>query len=341
MNAVHRLVTRILEYDRMRPLIIAHRGAPGYLPEHTESSYRLAIRQGADFVEPDVVPSRDGVLIIRHERRLDDTTDIASQPEFADRRRDFDELHGEAGWFAEDFDWAELQQLHGVERVPEIRPASAAHSGEERILRLRELIEIVESEAQARGRHCGLVIELKHDAHCLAKGFDFVELLARELDGLWDLDPLSDLRIESFEAPVLDRLRDAGSAAKLIVLVGAAGETLPTEEDPRRLTPAGLEDAAARFDGISVRTSLLGQDDPLDAEACARGRELVAAAHDHGLEVLTYTLRAEDVFLPAAYAGRPVAYWQALIDTGIDGAFADAPDQVATLRAHDGAPIPE
>lgn len=294
----------------MRPLIIGHRGAPAYLPEHTESSYRLAIRQGADLVEPDVVPTRDGVLIVRHEPALASTTDIAAHPEFAER--------GDVDWCSEDFDWVELQQLRAVERIPELRPTSAAHSGEERILRLRELVQIVAEESQACGRHCGLVIELKHDARCLAKGFDFVELLAQELEGLWHLDCLRDLRVESFEAPVLDRLKTAGMPGTRILLVAEAAEVLPGEEGPERLTAAGLDDAAERFDGISVRASLLD-------------RSLVAAAHARGLEVFTYTLRAEDAFLPRVYQGRPEAYWRTIIATGVDGVFADASDRVRAL----------
>lgn len=306
----------------MRPLIIGHRGAPSYRPEHTESSYRLAVRQGADLVEPDVVPTRDGVLLVRHEARLESTTDIADRPEFAGRRRGGtlreDEPGANVGWFAEDFDWAELRQLRAVERIPELRPESARYAGREPLLRLRELVTIINDESRARRRHCGLVIELKHDARSLAAGHDFVELLQRELEGLWHLESLRDLRIESFEAPVLDRLRESGSTAKHVLLVADSAEALPGEEGPARLTPAGLDDAAARFDGVSVRTSLLSS-------------RVVAEAHDRGLEVLTFTLRHEDEFLPAEFVGRPEAYWQALTATGVDGVFADAPDRVLSL----------
>lgn len=326
----------------MRPLIIGHRGAPAYLPEHTESSYRLAIRQGADLLEPDVVPSRDGVLVVRHEPDLASTTDIALRSVFASRGRashNTAQAGDQSGdqkasreWLAEDLDWAEIQQLRAVERIPDLRPASAAHSGEEPVLRLRELVRIVEEESNACGRHCGLVIELKHDARCLAGGLDFVDLLARELDGLWGLDCLRDLRVESFEAPALDRLRAAGMPGKRILLVAAGEEVLPGEEGPERLTDAGLNDAAERYDGISVRTSLLGVDEDGSDQS---GAALVAAAHARGLEVFTYTLRAEDEFLPPTYRGRPEDYWRAIIETGVDGVFADAPDRVRELLETD------
>ncbi|MGO2110429.1 MAG: glycerophosphodiester phosphodiesterase family protein, partial [Pseudoclavibacter sp.] len=177
------------------PALIGHRGAPAYLPEHTAASYRLAIAQGADFVEPDLVPTRDGVLAIRHEPLLDHTTDVSAFAEFARRRRSVDvgEFRAE-GLFTLDFDWAELQELRAVEPLPDLREASAAHDGEWSILRLRDLVELVADTREtapdaagaltapdARGasgasgpsnapgigigggaRACGLVIELKH-----------------------------------------------------------------------------------------------------------------------------------------------------------------------------------
>ncbi|MFD2674432.1 glycerophosphodiester phosphodiesterase family protein [Gulosibacter bifidus] len=300
------------------PCIIGHRGAPSHLPEHTAESYRLAIAHGADLVEPDVVPTRDGVLLVRHESHLDESTDVAAHPEFAERRRTAtDRL---PGWHSDDFTWAELQTLRAVERLPQLRPQSHAHSGEEGLLRLRELVALVDAAGAARGRHCGLVIELKSDAMMCAAGFDYVEMLGRELADCWDAPALRGVRFESFEAPLLDRLQAASwwprlLDAKRIVLVEDADLVRPCEEGPSRCTDAGLDDAAARFDGVSVRTTLLDAD-------------LVSRAHARGLEVLTYTLRGEDTFLPPEFAGRAADYWQSLAATGVDAVFADDPRAV-------------
>lgn len=301
----------------VRMLIIGHRGAPAHRPEHTASSYLRAIRDGADLLEPDIVPTRDGVLLVRHETRLDDSTDIASHAEFAPRRRSAgDRL---AGWHSDDFDWHELQQLRAVERIPQLRPESDRFSGTEPLLRLRDLVTLVADSG------CGLVIELKQDALMRASGFDFVALLERELDGLWDHPALHGVRFESFELPVLARMRRANwfarlHDAKLVALVECGELVRPGEEGPQRCTDTGLDEAARLVDGISVRTTLL------DAS-------LVARAHARGLEVLTYTLRGEDAFLPDGFAGRAAAYWRALCATGVDAVFADDPAAVRTSLA--------
>lgn len=286
----------------MRMLLIGHRGAPAHLPEHTAPGYRRAFADGADLVEPDLVPTRDGVLLVRHEPLLADTTDLAEHPDLAAR-----------GSTSIDFTWSELRRLRARERLPASRPASAAHDGEYELLRLRDVVEIAED---ARG---GLVLELKWDAWALAHGFSYEDLLRRELEPVLDAACLRGARVESFEVGVLDRLaaqpwvRELGW--RLVVLVEDAAGARPEEEGPARLSDAGLEDAAARFAGVSVRTSLLSE-------------EVVARAHARGLEVLTYTLRGEDEFLPAEFAGRAGEYWRELAATGVDGVFADDPAAV-------------
>jgi glycerophosphoryl diester phosphodiesterase len=133
----------------VRPLLIGHRGAPGYRPEHTASSYRLAFAMGVDAVEPDVVATADGVLVLRHENEISGTTDVADRPEFADRRTT-KRVDGArlTGWFTEDFTWAELTTLRCRERIPALRPGSAEHNDTEPILRLSDLLDLVE-EASA------------------------------------------------------------------------------------------------------------------------------------------------------------------------------------------------
>lgn len=327
-----------------RPALIGHRGAPAYAPEHTATSYRLAIAQGADFVEPDVVPTRDGVLVLRHEPLLDHTTDIGAHPELAARRSAvvLDGVRHE-GAFTHAFAWDELRVLRATEPMPELRPESDRRAGREALLRLRDLVELLETEAAA-GRPCGLVVELKHTAAYESAGVDVIDLLERELDGLWHSPALQGLVLESFERGALRRAAERGLPASLVALMAAQGGPgdgegtgaggSPSYAD--ELTPAGLDALAEWVHGISVSDRQLDVHDG-DARDGAEhvhpdARDpLVEAAHDRGLRVATYTLRPEDAFLPAAFAGRPEAYWRGVLATGVDAVFADAPDRVRAM----------
>jgi len=325
------------------PLVIGHRGAPGYRPEHTRSSYELAIAMGVDAVEPDVVPTKDGVLVVRHENEISGTTDIADRPEFADRRRsavvDGEEL---TGWFTEDLTWAELATLRCRERLPALRPGSAAFDGTEPILRLSDLLALVRAASAESGREVGVVLEIKHATTFAAAGFDLAALVVRELrDAGWD-DGLLPLWIESFEAEVLDRLRaplaEAGIAARLVYLVEAEGspydlvarlgEAAPTYA--QGISPAGLDALRGRVDGISV-----------DKRILLRRPGLVAEAADRGLLTFTWTCRPENAFLDPVYRrpggeeafGDYAAEWALLAATGVHGVFVDHADRgVAAFR---------
>ncbi|MBN9186969.1 MAG: hypothetical protein J0I62_00510 [Microbacterium sp.] len=167
---------------RRPPLVIGHRGAPGYRPEHSRSSYDLALEMGVDAVEPDIVVSRDGVLVVRHENEISGTTDVTTRPAFADRRTT-KTVDGETltGWFAEDFTWDELSTLRAVERLPEIRPASATFDGQQPILRLRDVLDLVRAASLAQGREIGVVVEIKHATYFAGLGWDVAALLAAEL----------------------------------------------------------------------------------------------------------------------------------------------------------------
>ncbi len=177
------------------PIVIAHRGASGYRPEHTRSAYELAIAQGADAVEPDVVPTKDGVLVVRHENEISGTTDVAKHPEFANRRT-LKLIAGKptSGWFTEDFTWAELSTLRARERLPKLRPASAAFDGTEPMLRLSDLREILDASAgigptppvtdgapAPAVRAVGMVAELKHATYFTSIGLPLGELFADEM----------------------------------------------------------------------------------------------------------------------------------------------------------------
>lgn len=324
-----------------RPLVIAHRGASGYRPEHSLAAYDLAIDLGVDAVEPDIVATGDGVLVLRHENEISGTTDVASRTEFADRRTtkliDGQKL---TGWFTEDFTWLELQTLRVRERLPKLR--GRAFDGEEGILRLTDLIDLLD----ARGG-VGMVAEIKHASYFASIGLPLDELVAAELSGAgWENDPR--LTVECFETTVLGQLRDRGIVARYVFLLESSGA--PADEvamhgrDARPfsayLTDPGLAElTASGIDGISVDKRLLLLP---DADGRVTGTtDLVARAHAAGLLVYCWTLRAENNFLPKNMrrAGGPREFgawreeFELIMRTGLDGVFADQPDLAIEVRA--------
>ncbi|MBS1674649.1 MAG: glycerophosphodiester phosphodiesterase, partial [Actinobacteria bacterium] len=202
------------------PLVIGHRGAPGYRPEHTESSYRLAFAMGVDAVEPDVVATSDGVLVIRHENEISGTTDVAEHPEFA-ARRTTRVIDGESltGWFTEDFTWAELATLRCRERLPLLRPHSAGFDDEEPILRLADMLALVERASAEQARRIGVVLEIKHATHFAQAGHDLAALVERDLRAAGWAAGERPLWIESFEQTVLADLRARGVVGRYVFLL--------------------------------------------------------------------------------------------------------------------------
>ncbi|WP_029149467.1 glycerophosphodiester phosphodiesterase family protein [Microbacterium indicum] len=317
-------------------IIIGHRGAPGYRPEHTRSSYEIAIAQGVDAVEPDVIPTRDGVLVVRHDVEISETTDVALHPEFADRRTTKAAGGGEAtGWFVDDFTWAELATLRSRERIPQLRPESAAHDDTEPILRLVDVLDI------ARAGGVGAVVEIKHAAHFTAQRHDVAGLVLRELAAAgWHGDERPGrLVIESFEETVLAELRERGADAEMVYLVEDRGspDDLVRERGADAPTYAEqLADVAAfagRVDGLSLAKSLLLADPSLAGRI--RGA---------GLTLFTWTCRPENAFLADPFRGDGEraergdwrGEWERIRALGVDGVFADHPD-LAALVFRDGA----
>jgi glycerophosphoryl diester phosphodiesterase len=320
------------------PLVIGHRGASGYRPEHTRSAYELAITLGADAIEPDIVATRDGVLVLRHENEISGTTDVASRPEFADRRatKRIDGLTL-TGWFTEDFTWAELSTLRATERLPQVRQASASFDRSEPILRLRDLLDILDAGAARTGRAISIVAEVKHATYFASIGLPLDELIAGELRR-WDDG--SRTIVECFEQTVLDELRGRGVRGRFVYLLESRGsapdlvarfgrKALPYSA---QLTEAGLARLARQgIDGVSVDKALLLRPD---------GADLVARAHGAGLEVFTWTLRPENRFLlPAHRLGSSPRDWgdwraefSAVLATGVDGIFVDHPDLGVAAR---------
>ncbi|MFS4504602.1 glycerophosphodiester phosphodiesterase family protein [Clavibacter sp. Sh2141] len=336
---------------RPRPLVIAHRGASGHRPEHSAAAVRLGFAQGADAVEPDLVASSDGVLVIRHENELSGTTDVADRPEYADRRttRLVDGVE-RTGWFTEDMTWAEIRTLRCRERIPAIRPDSAAHDDEETVLSLPDLLRIIDQESARHGRALGMVAEIKHATHFAALGLPLDELLARDLDAHGWASDASRLTIESFERDVLLRVRARGVEARLVYLLegrGTAVDEVARHGDSaatfdEQLTDAGLAALAADVDGISVGVERICpaagfaavRGDQADDAVVAPVSDLVARAHAAGLSVFTWTLRRENAFLPRPLRGSGPksahgdfrAHWGRLLDAGVDGVFVDHPD---------------
>src|SRR5215212_5205652 len=191
-----------------RPVVIGHRGAPAYRPEHTVASFDLAIDLGAEVIEPDVVVSRDGVLVVRHESELSLSTDVGTRPDFADRRTTR-EIDGErcTGWFAEDFTFAELRTLRAIERMPEIRPLNTSYDGHFGILTLAEVVELARTRSTP-ARQIRVLAELKHPGWSADQGLPMAELVADELRRLDATDASGPVMVQSFEAAALRELRE-------------------------------------------------------------------------------------------------------------------------------------
>ncbi|MFN8873874.1 MAG: glycerophosphodiester phosphodiesterase family protein [Brevundimonas sp.] len=326
-------------------LIIAHRGASAEHPEHTRAAYELAIAQGADMIEPDLVMTRDGVLVARHENEIGETTDIASRPEFADRRRTaVIDGYPVTGWFTEDFTLAELRTLRARERLPALRPASAAFDGTDGILTFEEVMDLAAEASRRAGRTIGLAPELKHPAHFATLGLDMESALVTILveRGLTGAD--APVLIQCFEVGPLERLAQRINTPRL-QLIAAGGATADRPDQPyaAMLTDAGLAAVRAYVTAIGVESSLVLR---RAADGSRAGpSDLVARAQAAGLRVIAWTFRPENAFLPtdlrrgdpaapdfAAQAGDFEAWLADGWAAGLDGLFTDlVPPAVATL----------
>lgn len=323
-------------------LVLGHRGASGYRPEHTLASYELAARLGADFIEPDLVATSDHVLVARHEPEIGGTTDVASRPEFADRRRTV-LLDGVSvtGWFTHDFTLAELKTLRAVERIPQVRQHNTLYNGLFPVPTFQEVLDLRKRLSRELDREIGVYPETKHPTYFQNLGLDLETPLVRALRRAGLDRPNAKVFVQSFEARNLKALRDKHRLrAPQVFLTGAAGGPFG---DPRSyadyLTPAGLRELSGYVDGLGPEK---GQVIPRKADGTlGTPTRLVADAHAAGLKVMPYTFRAENQFLPVDYRvgtdpagyGRAIDEQVAYLRTGIDGLFTDQPDVGVLARA--------
>ncbi|QHL89628.1 glycerophosphodiester phosphodiesterase [Sphingomonas changnyeongensis] len=314
-----------------RPVVIAHRGASGERPEHTLAAYERAIEQGADFIEPDLVMTKDGVLVARHENEISGTTDVAERPEFAARRttRLIDGVEM-SGWFTEDFSLAELKTLKARERLPRLRPGNTAFADE----RIPTFAEVV---ALARKHGVGVYPETKHPSYFRGIGLPLEAAMLKVLaDHGWTraADPVF---IQSFEVENLKMLKGM-TALRLVQLVAGAGgpPDRPGTAYADMLTPAGLKEIAGYAAGIGPEKTLV-----VPRDAAGRSlppTRLVADAHAAGLVVHPWTFRAENMFLPAELRsgaageahGRLAEELAQFLAAGVDGLFSDYPAAAVT-----------
>jgi glycerophosphoryl diester phosphodiesterase len=289
-------------------VVIAHRGASGERPEHTLESYRLAIEQGADYIEPDLVMTRDGVLIARHENEIGGTTDVADRPEFAARRR-AQIIDGETmtGWFTEDFTLAEIKGLRARERLPGLRPGNCAFDGRFSVPTFDEILQLVTETNRRRsaGPRIGVYPETKHPAHFAAIGLPQEQAVLNALARFDYGREGSPVFIQSFDPNNLRQLRNMTHLPLVQLLEHELGD---------------LPRIAEYADGIGIAKPL----------ATAKG---IADAHSLDLTVHVWTFRAENEFLPAEFkiGDAPAGHGnldgeiERHLSRGIDGLFTDFP----------------
>jgi glycerophosphoryl diester phosphodiesterase len=312
-------------------IVIGHRGAPGYRPEHTLESYALAARMGADYIEPDLVPTRDGVLVARHENEISGTTDVARHAEFADRRTT-KTIDGAAvtGWFTEDFTLAELRTLRATERIPELRPRNTDYDGRFAVPTLAEVIELRRSLSSELGREVGIYPETKHPAYFRSLGLPLEEPLVEALRESGLDSRTAPVFVQSFEP---DSLKAIGREldVRLVQLVG-------TRAGP----PFDLGEIARYAHAVGPSKVLVL---PRDADGASRPpTSFVSDAHRAGLLVHPYTFRDENAFLPLelrsgtdpAGRGDAAAEYERFLALGVDGVFSDHADTAVEAFARGG-----
>lgn len=350
------------------PLVIGHRGASGYRPDHTLESYKLAIDMGADFIEPDLVATKDGVLVARHEPNITGTTDVATRPEFASRKttKNVDGVN-EEGWFVSDFTLAELKTLRAVQPLSD---RDQSYNGKFQIPTFEEVLDLAKTEGAKAGRTVGVYPETKHPTYHAKLGLPLEDRLLAVLAKYGYTTKASPVIVQSFEVSNLKYLRTK-TQVRLVQLVdandvnadGSMDLTAPYDKpydfavagDSRTfaslLTPAGLKEIKTYADGIGpwkpylipskqVDANKDGKPDDLngDGKIDERDRVMMPAtsvvkdAHAAGLFVHAYTFRNEAKRLASDFKGDPKAEYKLFFNLGVDGVFSDFTDTAKAAR---------
>jgi glycerophosphoryl diester phosphodiesterase len=348
------------------PLVLGHRGATGYFPEHTLASYELAISQGADYIEPDLVSTRDGVLIARHEVNITDTTDVADKPQFGSRRttKVIDGIT-ETGWFADDFTLAEIKTLRARQRL---RFRATQFDGLFEVPTFEEVLALAKRAKARTGRTIGVYPETKHPTYHQQRGLALEDKVVRALARVGWNHRQAPVFIQSFEVANLKRLNRM-TRVRLVQLIDANDVRLDgtidstnygpydfvVAGDPRTyadlVTPAGLAEIATYADGLGPWKRYIigavaqdadgnGQADDVNGDGLVNDADrtapaptsLIQDAHDAGLFVHAYTWRNESRYLLADYGDDPMQEYLHFYCLGVDGVFSDNPDTAVTSR---------
>jgi len=317
--------------SKARPLVIAHRGASGERPESTLLAFKLAIAEGADFIEPDLVLTKDGHFVVRHENDISGTTNVASHPEFAARKAT-KVIDGQTitGWFTEDFTLAEIKTLRARERLPALRPISAAFDGQAEIPTYKEVVDLAKAESKRLGRTIGTYPEMKHPSYFAGLGLPMEQRLADTLKAFGLDSKSAPVFVQCFEVAPLKTI-GAMTRARRVMLVGQGAAPVDVK------SAAGVKAIAAFAEGLGPEWPLVV---PIVDGGLGPTTALVADAHAAELAVHPWTVRAENAFLPPklrrgtapADHGDVDAVYKALFASGIDGLFSDFPGLAVKAR---------
>ncbi len=322
-------------------IVIAHRGASGERPEHTIASYTLAIQQGADFIEPDLVLTKDGVLVARHENEISETTNVADKAEFADRKTT-KTIDGQkmTGWFTEDFTLAELKTLRAKERLPQLRKANMAYDGQFEIPTFQEILELAKAQSAATGRTIGVYPETKHPSYFASIGLPHAAPLLAILTKFGHTQKSAPVFIQSFEVENLKALRPK-TKLRLIQLMDEKGSPADRSDltYPQMATAEGLKTVATYADGVGPNKALVIPRTILGN--LGEPTTLVTDAHKVGLAVHPWTFRRENYFLPLAQksgidprdVGDVETEIKAFLAAGVDGIFSDNVTEAVSARS--------